>query len=95
MPQAAKPPRQKQNAREGFWKQVGSSFSSYCTGRSCRVSQDREIRTGGIVRSIMNESCHRRYFRLAGLVTLLPGNAQCTPSLSFCLHASQSFESAL
>lgn len=40
----------------------------------------------GIIRSIMNESCHRRYFLLGWpLLTLLPGNAPCDPSLSFLL----------
>ena len=54
-----------------------------------------KIRTSGIIRSIVNESCHRRLFWLGRpRRPCLRGNTQCPRPLSN-LHASQSFESSL
>lgn len=63
--------------------------------RVCRSTV--RFRTGGIIRSIMNESCHRRFVLLGWpRHPALQGMPRVSaPSLCFCVHASQSFESAL
>lgn len=53
------------------------------TGRNCNgCMQQCEIRTGGIIRSIMNESCHRRCFAWLASSARLSGDAQWSPALS-------------
>lgn len=63
----------------GFWKRGVPSFlppsfsSSYCTGKKlqkCCVAAPVKFATGGIIRSIVNESCHRRCFAWLALIAL-------------------------
>lgn len=83
LPQDAK---RKEICQGMFWKRGGCLAPPHtvcCNWQKLQCCmQQCEIRTGGIIRSIMNESCHRRCFAWLASSARLSGDAQWSPALS-------------
>lgn len=82
LPQDCQAPSEEKNL-PGCVLETGWSSSSYCcTGRNCNGCSSVKIRTGGIIRSIMNESCHRRCFAWLASSARLSRGCPVFPALS-------------